>query len=113
MEAQTVRILQGKPGWRELFGRALCLFPVHVCNCCGKKTWRWTELIPHTVGIQRDAKDRPALVLWNCPRCKSTKAVAYGMAPRALRLAAWEIVLPEPPIFVLIDRAARSKAACN
>ena len=50
-----------------------------------------TTADPRPVGIQRDYKDWPALILWNCASCGSTRAIPVEKASRALLEEAHEI----------------------
>ena len=54
------------------------------CACCGTPQ----PISPEIIGIQRDLKDEPALILWNCP-CKTTRAIRWGDATRGQRVEAF------------------------
>ena len=54
------------------------------CQCCGTPR----PMSPKIIGIQRDLKDEPALILFNCP-CGTTRAVKWAHASRAQRVEAF------------------------
>ncbi|MDA8123497.1 MAG: hypothetical protein M0Z38_13155 [Deltaproteobacteria bacterium] len=67
--------------------------PVDVCNCCRRRFYRFEQVYPHVIGVQRDLQDEPRLVLYICPRCGSTQAVLWAEASSEMQDVAENVEL--------------------
>lgn len=67
--------------------------PVDVCNCCRQRFYRFEEVYPYVIGVQRDLQLAPRLILYNCPRCGSTQAVLWAEASSEMQGVAENVEL--------------------
>ncbi len=66
--------------------------PVDVCSCCRRRIYRFEEVYPRVIGVQRGLEGERYLVLYNCV-CGSTQAVLWAEAPLAMREIAENVSL--------------------
>lgn len=66
--------------------------PVDVCSCCKRRIYRFEEVYPDVIGIQRDLREEPRLILYNCS-CGSTQAVVWGEASKGMQGVAENVEL--------------------
>ena len=67
-------------------------FPVDVCSCCKRRIYRFEEVYPDVIGIQRGLDGERYLILYNCS-CGSTQSVLWAEAPHEMQDIAGNVSL--------------------